>query len=81
MAAIWHGSPRPAPVLSVAVVPIGKNGKPLLAVLESADKKVEKAPGKASLWQWAGNFGFEQVTSVSGTYSTMWSDGKVLLFK
>jgi hypothetical protein len=81
MVPIWHGSPRPAPVLSVAVAPIGKNGKPLLAVLESADKKVEKAPGKASLWQWAGNFGFEQVTSVPGTYSTMWSDGKVLLFK
>ncbi|HKP53822.1 MAG TPA: CapA family protein [Chloroflexia bacterium] len=81
MAPVWHGSPRPAPVLSVAVAPIGKNGKPLLAILESADKKVEKAPGKATLWQWASNFGFEQVTSVPGAYSTMWSDGKVLLFR
>jgi poly-gamma-glutamate synthesis protein (capsule biosynthesis protein) len=81
MAAVWHGSPRPAPVLSVAVSPVGNKGKSLLAVLESADKSVEKAPGKASLWQWAGNFGFELVKSVTGSYSTMWSDGKVLLLK
>lgn len=81
MAAVWHGSPRPAPVLSVAVAPVGKSGKSLLAVLESADENVEKAPGKASLWQWAGNFGFELAKSVNGSYSTMWSDGKVLLFK
>ena len=62
-------------------MPIGKTGKPLLAVLESADKNVEKAPGTASLWQWSGSFGFELVKNVTGTYSTMWSDGKVLLFR
>src|SRR5205085_2129182 len=81
MAPVWHGSSRPAPVLSVAVVPVAKGGKPLLAVLESADKSVEKAPGKVSLWQWSGGFGFEIASSPTGTYSQLWGDGKVLLFK
>ena len=81
MAPVWHGSPRPKPVLSVAVAPLGKNGKPVLAVLESADKSTEKTPGKITLWQWGGNFGFELASTVNGSYSTMWGDGRVLLFK
>lgn len=81
MSPVWQGSPRPAPALAVAVAPLGKAGKPILAVLESADKSVEKAPGKVSLWQWSGGFGFELASQIPGTYSTMWSDGKVLLFK
>jgi len=81
MAPVWHGSPRPKPVLSVAVAPLGKNGKLVLAVLESADKSTEKTPGKITLWQWGGNFGFELASTVNGSYSTMWGDGRVLLFK
>lgn len=81
MAPVWHGSPRPMPVLAVAIAPLGKNGKPAMAVLESGDKNTEKGPGKISLWQWGGNFGFELASSVNGTYSQMWGDGKVLMFK
>jgi hypothetical protein len=78
---MWHGSPRPAPLLSVAVAPIAKESKPVLAALESADPSMEKAPGTLRLWQWAGSFGFELVTTLPGTYRETWSDGKVLLFR
>ena len=81
MAPVWQGSPRPAPALAVAVAPLAKGNKPILAVLESSDKTIEKAPGKVSLWQWTGGFGFELASSLPGAYSTMWSDSKVLLFK
>ena len=59
LAPVWQGSPRPAPALAVAVAPLAKGNKPILAVLESSDKTIEKAPGKVSLWQWTGGFGFE----------------------
>jgi poly-gamma-glutamate synthesis protein (capsule biosynthesis protein) len=78
---LWHGSPRPAPLLSVSVAPIARGGKPVLATLESADAKVEKAPGTLRLWQWSGSFGFELLTAVTGSYKESWSDGKVLLFR
>ena len=78
---VWHGSPRPAPSLAVAVAPIGPSGKPLLAVLESADRQQEKAPGTIRLWEWTGGFGYELAAALPGTYSEMWSDGKVLVFR
>jgi hypothetical protein len=81
MVPLWHGSPRPAPLLSLAVAPIAKGGKPVLATLESADPTVEKAPGTLRLWQWSGSFGFELLTAVNGSYKETWSDGKVLLFR
>ena len=81
MVPIWHGSARPAPLLAVAVLPPVKNGKPLVAVLESGDRTVEKAPGKLSLWRSTGSFGFEPVSNLGGAYSTLWSDAKVLLFR
>ena len=80
-APLWHGSPRPAPLLSVAVAPIANGGKTVLAALESADSRVERAPGTLRLWQWSGSFGFELVTTVKGTYREVWSDGKVLMFR
>ena len=51
---VWHGSPRPAPILAVAVAPIGKVGKPLLAALESQNTAYEKAPGPLRIWEWTG---------------------------
>ncbi|HEX9987022.1 MAG TPA: CapA family protein [Chloroflexia bacterium] len=81
MQPLWHGSPRPAPVLAVAVAPIGKDAKPLLAVLESSNPEKEQTPGQIRLWEWTGGFGYELVAPIEGTYSEMWSDGKVLIFK
>jgi poly-gamma-glutamate synthesis protein (capsule biosynthesis protein) len=78
---LWHGSPRPAPLLSVAVAPIAGDGKTVLAALESAEQHIEKAPGTLRLWQWSGSFGFELLTTVKGSYSQAWTDGKVLLFR
>ena len=78
---VWHGSPRPAPVLAVAVAPIGEDRKPLLATLESGDPHKEQSPGRVRLWEWSGGFGFELASDVPGSYSQMWSDGKVLIFK
>ncbi|HET9494758.1 MAG TPA: hypothetical protein VFR15_11050, partial [Chloroflexia bacterium] len=81
MRPLWHGSPRPAPALSVAVAPVGKAGKPLLAVLESSDLEVEQGPGRLALWEWTGGFGYELAGTVPGTYSALWSDGRVLLMR
>jgi hypothetical protein len=81
MRPLWHGSPRPAPALAVAVAPVGVAGKPLLAVLESSDPDVETAPGRLSLWEWTGGFGYELAAGVPGTYSALWSDGRVLLMR
>ncbi|MFL5733110.1 MAG: CapA family protein [Chloroflexia bacterium] len=81
MRPIWHGSPRPAPVLGVAVAPVGRSGKPLLATLESTDSKQEKASGSVRIWEWTGRFGYELSTTLPGSYSEMWSDGRVLMFK
>jgi poly-gamma-glutamate synthesis protein (capsule biosynthesis protein) len=81
MKPLWHGSPRPAPLLGVAVAPVGEDGKLLLATLESSDAATERAPGKLNLWEWTGGFGFELVATLPGTYSDVWSDGRVLLFK
>ncbi len=81
MKPLWHGSPRPAPLLGVVTAPIGKDGKPLLATLESSDPTVERAPGKLTLWEWTGGFGFELAATIPGAYSNVWSDGRVLLFK
>ena len=79
MRPLWHGSPRPAPVLEVAVAAAGKGHKPLLAVLESSDHEVERVPGQLALWEWTGGFGYELAGTVPGTYSALWSDGRVLL--
>jgi hypothetical protein len=81
MRPVWHGSPRPAPLLDVAVAPVGKGGKPLLATLESDDPKAEKAPGQLRLWEWTGGFGYELAADVPGTYSQLWSDGRVFIVK
>jgi poly-gamma-glutamate synthesis protein (capsule biosynthesis protein) len=81
MRPVWHGSPRPAPVLAAAVAPIGPRGKPLLASLDSGDPQVEKAPGTINVWEWTGGFGYELVTTLPGKYSELWSDGKALLFR
>ncbi|HYP39097.1 MAG TPA: CapA family protein [Chloroflexia bacterium] len=81
MQPLWHGSPRPAPVLAVAVAPIGKDGKPFLAVLESSNAEKEQTPGQIRLWEWTGGFGYELVAPIEGAYSQMWSDGKALIFK
>jgi hypothetical protein len=81
MRPLWHGSPRPAPALAVAVAPVGKARKPLLAVLESRDPKVEQAPGRLNLWEWTGGFGYELTGTVPGTYSALWTDGRVLLMR
>lgn len=78
---LWHGSPRPAPALSVTSALVGKGGKPLLAVLESSNTTVEKAPGKLSLWEWTGGFGYELSSTLPGTYSEMWSDGRQLIYR
>jgi poly-gamma-glutamate capsule biosynthesis protein CapA/YwtB (metallophosphatase superfamily) len=78
---LWHGSPRPAPALSAASAPIGKGSKPLLAVLESSDPSVERAPGHLTLWAWTGGFGYELSSILPGTYSEMWSDGRQLIFR
>jgi poly-gamma-glutamate capsule biosynthesis protein CapA/YwtB (metallophosphatase superfamily) len=78
---LWHGSPRPRPLLGVAVAPISVGGKPLLATLESSDPTVESAPGPLNLWGWTGGFGFELVSALSGTYSQVWSDGRALMFR
>jgi poly-gamma-glutamate capsule biosynthesis protein CapA/YwtB (metallophosphatase superfamily) len=78
---LWHGSPRPIPLLSVAVAPVAKDGRSVLAALESGDRATEKAPGTLKLWQWGGSFGFELAATVKGTYSQVWSDGRVLLFR
>jgi hypothetical protein len=78
---LWHGSPRPAPILSAAPAPIGTAGKPLLAVLESSNPTVERAPGRLTLWDWTGGFGYELYSTLPGTYSEMWSDGRELIFR
>jgi hypothetical protein len=81
MRPVWHGSPRPAPVVALAVAPIGEGGKPLLAALESSDPNTEKTPGRIQVWEWSGGFGFELAAEIPGTYVEMWSDGKILLFR
>jgi hypothetical protein len=81
MRPVWHGSPRPAPVLAVAVAPIGAAGKPVLASLDSGDPKTEKAPGTIHIWQWTGGFGYELVSTLPRQYSEIWSDGRELLFR
>jgi poly-gamma-glutamate capsule biosynthesis protein CapA/YwtB (metallophosphatase superfamily) len=81
MRPLWHGSPRPAPALAVAVAPVGKAHKPLLAVLESSGPYVEQALGTLTLWEWTGGFGYEIAGTVPGTYSALWSDGRVLLMR
>jgi poly-gamma-glutamate capsule biosynthesis protein CapA/YwtB (metallophosphatase superfamily) len=81
MKPLWHGSPRPAPLLGVAVAPVGKDGKLLLATLESNNAGIERAPGKLTLWEWTGGFGFELAATVPGSYSNVWSDGRLLLFR
>ncbi|HEX8599500.1 MAG TPA: CapA family protein [Chloroflexia bacterium] len=78
---LWHGSPRPSPILNLAVVPLAPNAKPSLAVFDSANPAQEQAPGKANLWHWTGSFGFELLKSLPGTYSAVWGDGKMLLVK
>jgi hypothetical protein len=78
---MWHGSPRPAPLLAVAVAPIGKGGKPLLATLESVVPTKEQPSGRLQLWEWTGRFGYELAGSPSGPYSEMWSDGSQLFFR
>ena len=35
----------------------------------------------ADLWEWTGGFGYELAAALPGTYSEMWSDGKVLMFR
>lgn len=81
MRPLWHGSPQPAPALAVGVAPIGKNGKPLLAVLESSDAQTERGPGHIRLWEWTGGFGYELAATLPGLYSEMWSDGRQLVFR
>jgi hypothetical protein len=81
LAPLWHGSPRPAPLLGVAVVPVGKDGKMLLASLESNDPTTERGPGKLTLWEWTGGFGFELAATVPGRYSELSTDGRTLLFR
>ncbi|MDQ6738871.1 MAG: CapA family protein [Actinomycetota bacterium] len=81
MRPVWHGSPRPAPALSLSVVPVGSGGKPLLAVLEGSDPARETAPGHIRLWEWTGGFGYELAMEMPGVYSEMWGDGKVLVFR
>lgn len=76
---VWHGSSRPAPVLAVAIAPVGKAHKPLLATLESSDPKAERVPGRVRLWEWTGGFGYELAAEVQGLYSQMWTDGRILL--
>jgi hypothetical protein len=78
---LWHGSPRPSPILNLAVVPLAPAGKPSLAVFDSTDPAQEHAPGNVNLWHWTGSFGFELLKSLPGTYSTLWGDGKMLLVK
>jgi poly-gamma-glutamate synthesis protein (capsule biosynthesis protein) len=78
---LWHGSPRPAPILSAVAAPVGPSGKPLLAVLESSDPTVERAPGRITLWTWSGGFGYELHSTLPGTYSELWSDGRELIFR
>ncbi|HET6262019.1 MAG TPA: CapA family protein [Chloroflexia bacterium] len=78
---LWHGSPRPSPILDLAVVPLGPAGKPTLGVFDSVDPAQEQPPGKVNLWHWTGSFGFELLKSLPGTYSTTWGEGKVLLLK
>jgi hypothetical protein len=68
-------------LLGVAVAPLGEGGKPILATLDSSDPTAERAPGKLNLWKWSGGFGFELIITLPGTYSHLWSDGHVLLFK
>jgi poly-gamma-glutamate synthesis protein (capsule biosynthesis protein) len=81
MRPLWHGSPRPSPLLGVAVPTLGPVGTPLLATLESSDPRVERAPGKLNLWAWTGGFGFELAASLPGTYSQIWNNGRALLFR
>ncbi|HEY0069729.1 MAG TPA: CapA family protein [Chloroflexia bacterium] len=78
---LWHGSPRPAPILNLAVLPLGPAGKSTLAVFDSADPTQEQPPGNLNMWHWTGSFGFELLKALPGTYSAMWGDGKVLLLK
>ncbi|MDQ6692998.1 MAG: CapA family protein [Chloroflexota bacterium] len=76
---LWHGSPRPAPALAVAVAKI--DGEQILAVLESSSPTVEQSPGTLRLWRWTGGFGFELAAQVPGSYSQLWSDSGTLLFR
>lgn len=78
---LWHGSPRPAPSLALAVPRIGSNGTPLLAVLESSNAAKEQAPGTLKLWKWTGGFGYELARPVPGAYFQMWADERILLFR
>lgn len=78
---LWHGSPRPSPILNIVVVPLGPSAKSTLAVFDSVDPAQERAPGTVNLWHWTGSFGYELLKSLPGTYTTMWGDGKVLLLK
>lgn len=81
MKPLWHGSPRPKPLLSVVVAPVGVGGKKLLATLESSDPATERAPGKLTVWEWTGGFGFELSANIEGLFSQAWSDGRILLYK
>jgi poly-gamma-glutamate synthesis protein (capsule biosynthesis protein) len=78
---LWQGSPRPEPVLSAVPVPIGRQGQPILAVLESSDPTVERAPGPITLWAWTGGFGYELAATFPGTYSELWADGGELIYR
>ena len=78
---LWQGSPRPQPILAAVPAPIGVGGTPLLAALESSDPTVERTPGRITLWQWSGGFGYELASTLQGTYSEMWGDGQQLIFR
>ncbi len=78
---LWQGSPRPAPILSAVPAPIGPGGKPLLATLESNDPTIERAPGPITLWDWSGGFGYELASTLPGTYSDLWADGRELMYR
>jgi poly-gamma-glutamate synthesis protein (capsule biosynthesis protein) len=78
---LWQGSPRPEPILSAVSAPIGPGGKPLLATLESSDSTVERAPGLITLWDWSGGFGYELASTLPGTYSDLWADGRELMYR
>jgi poly-gamma-glutamate synthesis protein (capsule biosynthesis protein) len=78
---LWQGSPRPRPILSAVSAPIGPQGKPILATLESSDPIVERAPGRITLWAWTGGFGYELAATLPTIYSDLWADGQELIYR